>query len=96
MKMPLTLLVVAFIALTGCATKSKTDRMLEAQPPAYADGYLAGCESGKSAAGSIYHSVKKDAQRAADDKLYATGWNDGFAQCKGSYEANVRTFPGGR
>lgn len=96
MRITTALMAGACIALAGCAMKSKTDRMLESQPPAYADGYIVGCESGKAAAGSIYHSMKKDAQRAADDKLYAIGWNDGFAQCKGNYEANVRAFPGGR
>ncbi len=60
-------------------------------PPAYREGFAAGCDSGYSAAGNIYYRFNKDPQRAISDAMYASGWNDGFAVCKGKYDNIVRS-----
>jgi hypothetical protein len=76
----------------GCANQSDM-RMTEGQPPEYATGFRSGCDSGYAAAGHPYYRPSKDVQRMETDKTYATGWNDGFVQCKGSYEAIGRAMP---
>lgn len=44
--------------------------------PAMRAGYIDGCESARR---SEY--AHKDAERMADDRQYALGWNDGFSIC---------------
>ena len=87
-------LFTASLAVSSCATKSGSNqmRMTQGQPPEYADGFKSGCDSGYVAAGHPYYSASKDVRRMMDDKFYSMGWNDGFAQCKGSYESFGRAL----
>lgn len=80
--------MVALI-LTGCATSTQSiDREIGAgQPPAYKEGYGAGCDSGYVAAGHPYYKFKKDVNRFASDEFYKQGWADGYGVCKGKYDA---------
>lgn len=77
-------IVAACVILAGCATRPSD---VAVGPPAYKDGYAPGCDSGLSAGGNPYYHLTKDPQRFLDDKMYAQGWNDGFAACKGQYDA---------
>lgn len=88
-----TAVLMAF-TLVGCATKagSRDMQMTVGQPPEYADGFRDGCDSGYVASGHPYYKAKKDVQRSLDDKLYAMGWNDGFANCKGNYDSIGRAL----
>lgn len=87
-------IAVLLIVVTGCATRSGSGemQMTRGQPPEYADGFKSGCDSGYVAAGHPYYRASKDVRRMLDDKAYAMGWNDGFAQCKGSYESTSRAL----
>lgn len=82
--------LVVFIA--GCAANQGQHAMLQGQPPAYQDGFRPGCSSGYAASGNPYYRPSKDVQRMLDDKLYAMGWNDGFAHCKGQYDSIQRSM----
>lgn len=75
--------------LTACAAERlQTERdKLAGQPEEYKDGYVSGCSSGTKAAGNPYYQFQKDPQRFEIDKLYAQGWNDGFAVCKADYDS---------
>lgn len=88
------LAVFATFMLVGCVTNPNSPemRMTQGQPPEYADGFQSGCDSGYVAAGHPYYRASKDVRRMVDDKFYAMGWNDGFAQCKGSYDSIRRGF----
>ena len=80
----LTVSLAAMVAISGCATKvSETP----AGPPGYQEGFAAGCDSGYVAAGHPYYRFRKDPSRFAADEMYRQGWNDGFATCKGKYDA---------
>ena len=72
----------------GCApVEQMTRRNTAGQPPEYSAGYQDGCGSGYVASGHPYAKSAKDVHRFLDDKLYAMGWNDGFATCKGDYDS---------
>ncbi len=45
-------------------------------PPAFREGYAAGCESATSL---LEH---KDGKRYKEDRQYAAGWNDGLSVCR--------------
>jgi|GEM_PF-378389 len=81
------LLIFSVLISVGCATKL---RQAPDGPLPYQEGYLAGCDSGYVAAGHPYYKWHKDVERFNADKLYSQGWNDGFATCKGKYEATQR------
>lgn len=73
--------------LSGC--QSTQEHMLaEGYPLAFVDGFAAGCSSGRKAAGSL-DSFRKDVPRYLQDRLYASGWEDGFRQCHGELEAEI-------
>jgi hypothetical protein len=42
-------------------------------PPAYAEAYADGCESGKDAAGGLFAGPRKDASRYGGDEQYTKG-----------------------
>lgn len=74
--------------MSACApVDAVTRRNTVGQPPAYVDGYTAGCGSGYVAAGHPYASAGKDVSRYLSDAVYKTGWDDGFATCKGKYDS---------
>lgn len=80
----LVLLTVCVFLICGCATKQS---QVPHGPPTYQEGFMAGCDSGYSAASHPYYKWHKDVERFNSDKLYMQGWNDGFATCKGRDEA---------
>ena len=46
-------------------------------PPAFRDGYVAGCDSAKHGG-----TPRRDETRYTQDRQYAAGWRDGFDVCK--------------
>ena len=63
----------------GCApTKAPPPAVnLTGFPPAFRDGYAAGCDSAKRGG-----APRRDEKRFAQDRQYAAGWRDGFDVCK--------------
>ncbi|WP_031759324.1 hypothetical protein [Pseudomonas aeruginosa] len=59
-------------------------------PPAYADGFDDGCGSGRQAAGSISGEFRKDVPRYLREAIYASGWGDGFEQCRSMARSEER------
>ena len=88
------LIVVSLLALTGCATsQAEIDRHFGPDTPeSYRVGFREGCDSGYRAAGHPYYQYQKDVRRAAEDKFYASGWQDGYDYCKSRYEAQGRAL----
>jgi hypothetical protein len=82
-------LPVLIFSSVGCTT-APTDA--PPGPPSYRAGFSPGCDSGYVAAGHPYYRFNKDVTRYAGDSLYKQGWDDGFAQCKGRYEAVGRSM----
>ncbi len=76
----------ALVALTLAACET-TMAEVPPGPEAFRVGYAAGCDSGTSAAGNPYMGFTKDVARFDSDRLYAQGWDNGFAVCKGRYES---------
>lgn len=68
------------LLLGGCQS---TRELMQAEgyPPAFVDGFEAGCSSGHQAAGAL-DSFRKDVPRYLAAPLYAEGWDDGFRQCQ--------------
>ena len=54
----------------------------EDQPPAYADGYRDGCETGRKAGGDPFSVFIKNTQRYEVEAPYQRGWDDGFNACE--------------
>jgi hypothetical protein len=76
------------LLLCGCiSTSQMATNQVSHQPVAYQQGFKDGCDSGYAAAGHVYYRPAKNLSRWEADKLYTLGHNDGFAQCKGSYES---------
>jgi len=71
---------LSLLVLLGC--QSLREQMLAAHyPPAFVDGFEAGCSSGRSATGPL-GQFDKDAPRYMAEPLYTQGWDDGFRQCE--------------
>ncbi len=89
MRRLIALIACGTLLVAGCATTEQDAANVvgAGQPPAYRQGYAAGCDSGYVAAGHPYYQFRKDVTRFGADELYRTGWNDGFLTCKGQYEA---------
>ena len=87
--MTLVVIPLGLIMITsGCApVDAVTRRNTAGQPPAYVDGYSDGCGSGYVAAGHPYAKAAKNVTRFLADPVYKTGWDDGFATCKGQYDS---------
>lgn len=64
----------------------------QGRPPAYADGYNHGCQSGR-AAQDVLGDPRKDDRRFESDPQYAQGWSDGYRKCE--YE-QMQKNAGGR
>ena len=78
--------LLAGLSLAGC--QSAGQRLLaEGYPPEYADGFEAGCGSGRQAAGALAE-FSKDVPRYLSQPLYAEGWSDGYRQCQATQEAS--------
>jgi DNA topoisomerase IB len=65
------------LVLAGCAgSKPPPPRVnLSGFPPAFQDGYAAGCESAR------VHATRRDEARFKSDRQYAAGWRDGLDAC---------------
>lgn len=80
------------IALTGCSAgmggvkwylaDKQSTLVARGNPPAYVEGYLDGCSSGRRMAGDRRFSYRQDAARAEREALYARGWQEGNIACK--------------
>ena len=76
------------VAVAGCGSARET--LIErGYPPAYAEAYADGCESGKDAAGGLFASPRKDASRYGGDDQYTKGWDAGFEKCQRDTAAMV-------
>jgi hypothetical protein len=91
MKIKLAFLITnVLLSLTGCGALSSDrhlsslrDRMVcEGKPPAYVDGYVDGCDSGRYLAGVKNSFYRKDSVRSDQDALYARGWQEGQINCR--------------
>jgi hypothetical protein len=73
-----TALLLATLAV-GCAPSKPAPPAvnLSGFPPAFRDGYAAGCESARRGG-----APRRDEARYAHDRQYAAGWRDGFDVCK--------------
>ncbi|MGI9494276.1 MAG: hypothetical protein ACR2QF_17935 [Geminicoccaceae bacterium] len=85
----LLLVLVTMAALAACSSK-REQLIQQGATPAYADGYVDGCDSGKQAGGGLYHKAKKDADRYADNSEYAKAWDEAFKTCQADMAARVR------
>lgn len=88
------LLLPMLLALAGCAHMAdmSANRNAAGQPPDYRAGYRDGCESGYAAAGNPYMRTRKNIDLFLGNPVYKTGWEDGFAYCKGDYESTSRAL----
>jgi hypothetical protein len=74
-------------AVLLCACQNTREQMqAEGYPPAYVDGFEAGCSSGRQAAGAL-DGFRKDVPRYLAAPLYAQGWDDGFRQCQATQQS---------
>jgi hypothetical protein len=70
------------LALAGCVNPERVRRDVADQPPAFQDGYVDGCSSGRRAGGEDAFKFRKDLNRYDVDRLYRSGWEDGFKVCR--------------
>ncbi|MGI9450210.1 MAG: hypothetical protein ACR2QH_06190 [Geminicoccaceae bacterium] len=85
----LLLVLVTLAALTACS--SQRERLIQqGATPAYAEGYVDGCDSGKQAGGAILIEAKKDADRYVGSSEYAKGWDEAFEKCQADTATRVR------
>ncbi|ESQ98783.1 hypothetical protein F753_14110 [Stutzerimonas chloritidismutans AW-1] len=70
----------AALVLVGCQSDPGQPAG-DGYPPAYLEGYGAGCSSGRQAAGAMA-AFRKDVSRYLSQPLYAQGWDDGYRQCE--------------
>lgn len=84
-------LSMCLLMLMGCATPQGVQWYLadkqsvlvaKGNPPAYVEGYLDGCSSGRRMGGDRRFAYKKDEARAEREALYARGWQEGNICCK--------------
>ena len=69
--------------LSGCAMPAWTG---PAGPERFQVGYRDGCDAGYAVAGSPFYERIAHGVPAYDDRAYADGWEDGFSDCKRSYD----------
>lgn len=70
------------LLVTLAACQSLHESMLAANyPPAFVDGFEAGCQSARATAGPL-GGYFKAVNRYQAEPLYAQGWDDGFRQCE--------------
>lgn len=83
------ILVALAGAAVGCGPGRGNPQIPPPGPPAFQDGYLAGCPSGFTDAGrdGYQQSYRKDLPRYAGEADYRQGWDQGHAAC---YEEEKR------
>lgn len=79
--------IAAALVLAACASPRGNMVASAGVPPEYQAGRAAGCDSGFVAAGHPYYRFSKDVAAYGADPTYKQGWDDGFAVCKGQYDA---------
>lgn len=84
---PLAVLVLC-VSFTGCQT-TREKMLAEGYPVAYADGFAAGCSSGRQALGAM-DEYRKDVTRYHTQPLYAEAWTDGYRHCQAQLQAPAR------
>ena len=81
--------VLGFLA--GCTTGLSSGRYLankqehmvkQGNPPAFVEGYVDGCSSGRRLSGDKKFAHRKDSLRFEKDALYARGWQEGQINCR--------------
>lgn len=72
--------LLAAFSLNGCQS-APGPLAGDGYPPEYAEGFRAGCTSGRQAAGALAQ-FRKDVPRYMTQPLYAEGWDDGYRQCQ--------------
>ncbi|HSC85344.1 MAG TPA: hypothetical protein VLC30_17145 [Pseudomonas sp.] len=77
----LAMLLLSSLLLGGCQTTHQY-LLEQGYPAAFADGFEAGCSSGRQAAGVISGEFRKDVPRYLAERNYESGWDDGFRQCQ--------------
>lgn len=82
----LALLCAGIAGLAGCQSTAQ-GLLAEGYSVDYADGFEAGCDSGRQAAGGMA-SFRKDVSRAQAQPLYSEGWGDGYRQCQAMLESS--------
>lgn len=81
-------LITINVGCVASQAEATRDRLIQrGYSAAYADGFSHGLQSGKAAAGNPYASMQKDPRRYRDENQYKQGYDDGFAQGKGEYDA---------
>lgn len=77
-------LSLAVFGFAGCASNmpEAATYAVRDQPPAYVQGFDDGCKSGYVAGGRAFVQRKKNMNLYGVERLYTTGWDDGFQQCK--------------
>lgn len=91
-------IIVLLISIHGCSTydygaykRDNVERLAEEARQernnptqyAYKEGMKHGCDSGSNASGNYVKQFQKDIDRYVKDAYYKSGWDDGFARCKG-------------
>ena len=77
----LLIILITLTALAAC-TQQREVLIQRGATPAYADGYVAGCDSGKQAAGAPLVEANKDPSRYRADSEYTKGWDEAFEKWK--------------
>lgn len=76
-------------------TRLGDEAKLREQKPndyAYIDGEKHGCSSGHYTGGTYTYKFQKDVNQYINNAYYKTGWDDGFAKCKGLSDSVGRSF----
>ncbi len=81
--------LITLLALAAC-TSQREGLIQQGATPAYADGYVDGCDSGKQAGGAGRAEAKKDANRYTSDSDYAKGWDEALKKCQTDMDAMTR------
>ena len=80
--------LLTLLALAAC-TSQREGLIKQGATPAYADGYVDGCDSGKQAAGDERAQAKKDPNRYGSDGDYTKGWDEASQKCKAAMSGMV-------
>ncbi|PNF81092.1 hypothetical protein CXK92_09240 [Stutzerimonas stutzeri] len=78
--------MLAAFAMSGCQ-RAPGQLLDDDYPPEYAEGFRAGCGSGRQAGGALVQ-FRKDVPRYMAQPLYAEGWDDGYRQCQAMQQAS--------
>jgi len=85
--------IISSSILTGCVS---TNEWLKTKPLDYQKGYKDGCENGEDMASYSYIFKKDDTIIYKTNKVYRSGWDEGYADCFSDKEFENMTRQGGR